>query len=478
MFVHPIKIVVSALLIIPAVLLLITGPKGNEDVPDNRVIVDYWEKWTAAEEAQMREIVKDFNDTVGKDKGIYVRFVSTSSVDQKTKVATAAGVPPDIAGTWNTQIAQFAELDALEPLDELAAAHGITASTYKKVYWDACHYHGHLYSLVSTPASIALHYNKTIFAQNADKLREAGLDPTRPPKTIDELDAYAKVLETGDGKGHVDRAGYLPMEPGWYINYTHYWFGGSLWDEEHHKFTLTSPAVVKAYTWVQSYSKRLGQNATSEFQSANGTFDSPQNPFLCGRVVMEQQGPWMANYILNRAPQMDGLASGEDDDTSKPLKERLARTEWAVAPFPSAVPGMENVSYCPFDTLGIPKGAKHKNEAFEFIAYVNRQEVMEKLCKMHSKNSPLAKVSKDFLEHNKNPYMNVFEDLASSPNACGLPPIPIYTEVDDEMTNVIQRLVLLRAEPLPALQEAQDRLQKKYDAFMEKQRARRALAGS
>ncbi len=46
----------------------------------------------------MRVIVDDFNNTVGAEKGIYVRYVSSSTINQKTLVATAAGVPPDIAG--------------------------------------------------------------------------------------------------------------------------------------------------------------------------------------------------------------------------------------------------------------------------------------------------------------------------------------------------------------------------------------------
>jgi len=111
---------------------------------------------------------------------------------------------------------------------------------------------------------------------------------------------------------------------------------------------------------------------------------------------------------------------------------------------------------------------------FGFIAYVQQQPVMEQLCKMHSKNSPLAKVSQDFLEHHKNPYIKVFEDLANSPNAHAVPQIPILPEVATEMNNMVQRLALVRAEPLPALQELQDTLQKKYDKFMEIQRAREA----
>jgi maltose-binding protein MalE len=133
---------------------------------------------------------------------------------------------------------------------------------------------------------------------------------------------------------------------------------------------------------------------------------------------------------------------------------------------------VKDVCYAPYDTLVIPKGSKHKQEAFEFIAYVNRQDVMEKLCNAHSKNSPLQKVSQEFLEHHKNPYIKVFEDLANSPNAQTIPKLPIMPEVGDELTNVAQSVALLEAEPEDALRVAQDRLQASYDDFMAKQRAR------
>jgi ABC-type glycerol-3-phosphate transport system substrate-binding protein len=454
--------------------VLVFGPSGNQDIPKGRVVIDYWEKWTADEEAQMRVIVNQFNDTVGKDKNIFVRYVSTSSVTQKTLVATAAGVPPDIAGLFDGNLVQFAELGALEPLETMAADHHIDASTYKPVYWKACHYNGHLYALISTPAMVALHYNTQAFADHAADLRAAGLDPTRAPQSIDEVDRYSKVLEQVDKDGRIVDAGYLPMEPGWYVNSTHIWFGGSIWDAARHKFTLTDPAVVKAYTWVQSYSRRLGESAISEFRSGQGNFDSPQNAFLAGTVLMEQQGPWMANYILNLKPSMAGVKSAAADDPSLPLAVRQARMHWAAAPFPSDVPGLNNVSVASFDTLVIPRGAKHKKEAFEFIAFVNRQDVMEHLCKMHSKNSPLEKVSDDFLNHHKNPYIKVFEDLSRSPNAQSAPQIPILPEVTDKMNTMIQRLALHPdTDPKAELQKTQDVLQQDYDRFMAIQAARR-----
>ena len=441
---------------VPAVALLVKGPRGGEAVPAHRTVVEYWEKWNGEEEAAMRRVVDGFNDTVGRDKGIYVRYLSTSAVDQKTLTATAAGTPPDVAGVWDKNVAQFAAMDALEPLGDLAAAHGIGPGTYKPVYWDACHYQGTLYALVSTPNAVALHYNREQFARSAPALRAAGLDPGRAPRTIGELDAYAKALDQKDRDGRIAVAGYLPTEPGWYTDYTCYWFGGSWWDEPHHRFTFTDPAVVNAYTWIQSYSKRLGTAATSEFRGGMGTFDSPQNPFISGTLAMEQQGTFMANFIRHLRPSMD----------------------WGAAPFPSAVPGLTDVAYCESDVLVIPRRAAHPAEAFEFLAYVNRQDVMERLCDDHCKVSPLARVSESFLAHHHNPNIRLFERLAASPNARHAPQVPILAEVSDAMTVFTQRLALLEVTPEQGLVRLQDEYTRKYDAFMAIQRRRRSAAAN
>jgi ABC-type glycerol-3-phosphate transport system substrate-binding protein len=91
------------------------GPRGQTAQPKNRIVVQYWEKWTGNEAEQMKQIVRDFNESVGREKNIYVEYLSMSNVNQKTLVATAAGVPPDIAGLWNAQVVQFAAKNALEP---------------------------------------------------------------------------------------------------------------------------------------------------------------------------------------------------------------------------------------------------------------------------------------------------------------------------------------------------------------------------
>src|SRR5690348_13749732 len=122
---------ILALLLASAAALLIFGPRPDphlryrdgSPVTPGVTRISYWEKWGGNEGRQMNEIVDDFNNTVGRQKKIFVQYLSISTVDKKTLTAAAAGVPPDIAGLWDRQLTQFAAEDALEPLDNLAAEH-------------------------------------------------------------------------------------------------------------------------------------------------------------------------------------------------------------------------------------------------------------------------------------------------------------------------------------------------------------------
>lgn len=473
-----VKLTVLWMFLIAAALLLSQPPKLREQIPPGRLVIRYWEKWSGREADQMKQIVDLFNATVGAEKGIWVSYISMSQVDQKTLTATAAGAPPDVAGLWDAQAIQFAAMGALEPLDEMANARGLTRDYYKPVYYDALCYEGRLYALPSTPMAVALHYNKEIFQRKAAQLRAAGLDPDRPPATIGELDRYAAILDTWEGepgKSNLISAGYLPQEPGWWITLTPYWFGAPLYDPVARKVQLTDPRVVAAFEWIAGYTKRLGVETMRQFRASYPQgFDSPQSPFFTGTVVMEQEGPWKANYIEKLNPRMNNRMNLPPEQlASLTRQQRRDNCTWGAAPFPSGVPGLENVAYCGGDILVIPATSKHKKEAFEFIAFVNRQDVMEKLVSMHCKNSPLKQMSPDYIRNHPNPYIEVFEELASSPNARGLPPVPVWPAIAQELSRVAEKVYLDQSTPADALREAQARAQAEVDRFFQRQDLRK-----
>src|SRR6185295_7965921 len=111
-------------------------------------------------------------------------------------------------------------------------------------------------------------------------------------------------------------------------------------------------------------------------------------------------------------------------------------------------PGAKDVSYDVTDVLVIPRGSRHPREAFEFMAFVQRQEEMEKLCKMSGKNSPLVKQSEDWVYANPNPYIDVYDRLSASPNARPIDQTPIYNEALNLIEVGAQQTYLLKKTPV------------------------------
>ncbi len=399
-----------------------------------RVHVKYWDKWTGFERDAIRAIVDDFNRAQAR---IFVEYITVSSVSQKTLVATAGGNPPDLAGLTSQDIVDFADKDALVPIDELARGTVIRSERYLPLYWEMGTAGGRLYGVVSAPSVTGLLWNKKLF-------REAGLDPERPPRTIAELDDYANKL-TRIEHGNITQMGFLPAEPPWWPFFWPYFFGGSLWNGGA-EIPLEQPANVRAYTWVQGYAKKFGVEALQTLHASFGNLASAQDPFMSGHLAMVLQGVWMSNYIDTFAPQL----------------------EWGAAPFPTLEEGQDPVAFVDADVLAIPRGAAHPREAFEFMRYLSEQSTMEKFCLLQHKNSPLREVSEDFLRRHKNPYIRMFQKLAASPRAAGLPQLPIWKEYKGEMQTLFQSVWLLRATPEQALHTAAVRVQRSWDRSRER----------
>jgi multiple sugar transport system substrate-binding protein len=419
-----------------------TGSARAAEPPKGRVVVSYWEKWTSSERDAMQAVVDDFNASQSK---IFVVHTALSGVNQKTLMATAGGNPPDLAGVWANDVVDYADRDALTPLDELARGSAVEKQRYLPQYWDMGVYRGALYGVPSVPVVTGLHWNKRLF-------RAAGLDPEKPPQTIAELDAYAERLTRIDN-GKIHQIGFLPAEPPWFPFIWGHFFGGELWDGGAN-ILLDSPANVRAYTWVQSYARRYGVSALQTLSASFGNFASSSDPFMSGKLALVFEGIWLANYIERFGGDL----------------------EWGAAPFPSEKIGLPPVTYVDTDMLVIPRGSRHPREAFEFIRYLSQQHVTEKLCLGQRKNSPLLAVSDDFYERHRHPYIRMFQALAGSPGARAQPKLSVWKEYREETRTMFQRLWLLQAPPEQALAEAKQRIQKSWTREQNKSRARPSRA--
>lgn len=409
------------------------------DRKDGRIVVTYWEKWTNFEADAMRDVVNAFNK---KQDKIFVEYLSVSGISDKTIQSVSGGIPPDIAGLFGPNTAQYAFNNAVMPLDELCRENGITPDQYIKVYWDMCNYKGTLYALPTMPASTALHYN-------AKMLADAGLDPAKPPQTFEELDAMDEKVAVIKGKS-IEKMGFLPSEPGWWNWSWPYYFGGNLWNGKD-KITMTSPEVIRAYTWMANYAKKYGPSTVTAYKQGFGGFDSPQNAFIDGKIASVNQGVWMNNFIRKYNPKMD----------------------WRAVPFPHPAdrPDLADGTVIDLDILVIPRGAKHPKEAFEFIKFVQSNEGMELLAKGQKKHTPLIHVTPGFFESVDNPYIELFAKLPRGKNAFSPPQTPIWPQWSSEINSAVEK-INLGEDVTKSLQAVQDKMQPLLDRTLEIERAR------
>lgn len=421
----------------------------------------YWEKWGGFEGAAMEAVVQLFNreqrDRAAREPGyvpIEVERVTISTIEYKLLVAIAGKNPPDVAGSYGYLVASHADKGALVDLTPRLERAGIRRSNYIERFFDLCTHRGKVWALPTTPACVALHWNKRLF-------RDAGLDPERPPRTIEEMDAFSERLTvwevtTPRGERKIVRGfardvpssrkrllqlGFIHTNPPWWPYGWGNYFGGKLVEGE--RVTTDSPDNVRAFEWIASCVRRIGVDAMQRFSSGFGRFGSPQNPFLAGKLAMQLQGVWMFNYIQKYAPGM----------------------QWGAAPFPHPAdrPELRNTTLIETDTLCIPRDSQHPDEAFEFIRFVSQQRVMEELCLGQRKFSPLRDVSDGFWKRHPHPHIRMFRELALSPNAFTSAKVGVWYEYVREMRAAVDIIDNLTESPRAVLGEVRRRMQASLD---------------
>ena len=424
------------------------GPRGTQAIPSGRIVLDYWEKWTRHEGDAMERVVDAFNKS---QERIWVRYIVVSDIGQKSLVSIAGGNPPDIIGLYAFNVTPYAESGAILALDDRAAAVGMSLDQYTPGVRRVMVHKGKWWATVNTAGSVALYYNRSV-------LRDAGLDPDRPARTIAELDSmHAKLLRTDSGGG-LRRVGFLQREPGWWSWLWANHFGGKIFDEEANRATVDSAENLRAMEWMQGYARDLGVQRLKIFAESFGNYFTPENPFLTGKVAMIVQGPWIANLIQKFKPDLD----------------------YGVAPFPTerGQPADMPVGLIDTDVLVIPRGAKHPDAAMEFIAFTQRQDMTEQLATAHCKPSPLARVSEEFLARHPNRGIRVHYDIFRSAGAFVPPRTRVWQQFKDEYDTQVQRMWRLEQPPQVALGELQRRVQSLIDQSADQQRRRYGAKGT
>ncbi|WP_217592564.1 ABC transporter substrate-binding protein [Cohnella sp. GbtcB17] len=216
----------------------------------------------------MEQLIKEFNDTVGKEKGVVVEGVADTTM-QQYKADISAGKEVDVVqhpfGTLDASRLSlgFKAYEDVFPKAELDAhLQGISPNALELGKID-----GKMYGLAFTFSTPIVFINGKLFEQ-------AGLDPAKPPKTWAEIKEASLKIKAATGK---DGFGLTPTN-GWITEGLILSNGGSVLSKDRKSAEFASPESVEAIeTW-----KDLYQNGAS----APGTETELAEQFMAGNLGM------------------------------------------------------------------------------------------------------------------------------------------------------------------------------------------------
>ncbi len=422
-----------------------TQPAAQAPAKAENVSLTYWHAWTEQWEEMTKAVCDGFNKA---NPGITASETVVPGGELITKLlsSVAAGAPPDAITIYSSMgipslVEQNALVDMSNPIDI-----GQAQEWFYKPILDMGTYKGKIWGLSYWQQTPCLGWNK-------DAYKEVGLDPEKPPTTIDELDTVAEKLFKKDGDT-ITRMGLRP---------TYYWlwaaaWGGSFFDENNQKVTADDPKNIEMFTWMASYSKKYDVTKIQAFEQglANeraGTLD----PFMNGQLAMDEVGgAWKLG------------------DYRKYATDKGFNFGIVPVPNPAGMTGKATYSYGDFTV--VPKGTKHPGEAWKFVKYTgglggtledyfkvltwgNRPINVPVTTKMLD-YEPFKKIMADY------PGFQEMVDLFLKGDRVMLPPkLPVGQFFSDRLDAARDKIRLLQGEPAAILKGVNDEVQKELDNF-------------
>ena len=314
-------------------LLLSAACRPRED----RTTIRFWAMGREAE--VVGALVADF-EREHPQLRVEVQQIPWSAAHEKLLTAYAADALPDLCQLGNTWVPEFAELNALEPLQAYVDASAVVAqSDYFPGILETNIVDGTLYGIPWYVDTRLLFYRR-------DLLAAAGYD--HPPQTWAE---WAKMMAAIRKKGGEGRyAILLPLNEFEQLLSLALQQDDPLLRDGHGNFQ--SPGFRRALGFYASMFESDWAPPMSETQISN-VWDE----FFNGMFVFYVSGPWNIREFRQRAP------------------ERL-KDAWATAPLPG--PDGPGAGIAGGTSLVLFRSSPRKQAAWTFVEYLSRPEVQQR----------------------------------------------------------------------------------------------------
>jgi multiple sugar transport system substrate-binding protein len=306
------------------------------------------------------KVVADFRQTYPKMK-VEPDFATYANLNEKMSTSIAAGIPYDVMVTGAGWIQPFASKRIFADL----ASYGVTPEVIQQksigAMIPAATYDGKLfaYPVVADARAVALRISA---------FKEAGLDPDKPPTSMEEIKAAAEKLTKRDAKGTITRSG----------------------------FDLAAPTSFR-----QTYVTLLASTGTPLYIDGQPNYDNEK-----GRQTLEwlksmsnhvqpygQQNAAQQPLVLTGDAAM-GIVGGAVDCSDKGIGQKNC-DDLKFFRFNSG----KEIEFVGGDLASIGSRSRHKEAAWAFIQSLTKPTSVDAIAKLNKKlpaykdavNSPQAK---------------------------------------------------------------------------------------
>lgn len=402
--------------------------------------ISIWTMWSGQEEQNFQKVLDRYHEL---HPDIIVDNLGAVNDDTKTVRAIVAGAPPDLFTLADPlYLGPLAANDALMPVDDLFRKSGLREEDFIPASLRQCRYRGQQYAMPYLIDCYALMWNKQAF-------REAGLDPERPPQSMEEMIEYGLKL-TRVENGEIKRLGLDPflIAPDAY-NVTYPLFGGRLYDAARNRITPDDPANIAAMKWYLSVINQFGgYDKVDAYKAGYGATQGANNPFFVGKIAMMVNGEWNPWWCHRYAPNLD----------------------YGVAPVPpfKAHPDRTRCTWLGGNMFCIPKGSRHAREAWDLLVWMQSDEAQILFASLMNNvpnrlaalKSPVLREGEDYRRK-----FSVFLDVADSPNAGNFPAIPVANLYSAELLTARDLILHGEKKPEQALRDVRVRVQRELDKY-------------
>jgi multiple sugar transport system substrate-binding protein len=381
----------------------------------------------------MEKVIQAWNTTHPE---IQVKGISGNIKTEEVAAAVAGGAPPDMVIMCdNGAIAGFAHDKVIQPLDDILTKIGADTSDIIPASLKWTQYQGKQYGLPFGQDTWALYYNTDMFTA-------AGLDPTKPPTTPDELWADAAKLTKTNADGSLAVAGFIPDDPDRNLESTSNLFNCQFYDEANKKITVNSPECVAWFNWYKKWYDTYNKgNAMVNLISTRTGGDA--GLMQTGQLAMAIYGEWEngAAYLSFNAPTL----------------------HYDTAPIPAISPDKYGAAFINGNAWFIPTGSSNPEAAAKFGMYLMTDDPSRTMDIQNASVPQLTSLLTDPVL-TAIPHQKTFLSLVNHKDAWTTPMISVYGQLKDGLGSALSAVTTAGADPQKTLNDLATDLQAKLDA--------------